>query len=107
AWRAFQLRPETWAKRVWNMVGNDGTPNEKKFLGITPRDIRIPDDRYVWYIDRKILAKDVPHIIRMVYMIIILHTILHRQGYRIVEYSGWTYMLKWLSNPEYYCIDES
>ncbi|CAG8747864.1 4177_t:CDS:2 [Dentiscutata erythropus] len=47
AWRAFQLRPETWAKRVWNMVGNDGTPNEKKFLGITPRDIRISDDRYV------------------------------------------------------------
>ena len=23
--------------------------NKKKFLGITPRDIRIPDDRYVQY----------------------------------------------------------
>ncbi|PKY37173.1 hypothetical protein RhiirB3_461697, partial [Rhizophagus irregularis] len=31
---------------------------------------------------------------------------LHRQGYRIVEYSGWNYMLKWLSNPEYYRIDK-
>ena len=31
---------------------------------------------------------------------------LHRQGYRIVKYSGWTYMLKWLSNPEYYRIDK-
>ncbi|CAG8767708.1 20690_t:CDS:1 [Dentiscutata erythropus] len=131
AWRAFQLRPETWAKRVWNMVGNDGTPNEKKFLGITPRDIRIPDDRYVWYIDRKILAKDVPAyhqnglydhytpykwaekkkdqlrerlgLVSYIFAFIVLHL----QGYRIVEYSGWTYMLKWLSNPEYYCIDES
>ena len=26
AWRAFKLRPDTWAKRVWNMVRNDDTP---------------------------------------------------------------------------------
>ncbi|CAG8758555.1 13306_t:CDS:2, partial [Dentiscutata erythropus] len=32
---------------------------------------------------------------------------LHRQGYRIIEYSEWTYMLKWLSNSEYYRINES
>ena len=44
AWRAFKLRPETWAKRVWNMVRNDGTPNKKKFLGITPCKIRVFDD---------------------------------------------------------------
>ncbi|CAG8688616.1 19506_t:CDS:2, partial [Gigaspora rosea] len=25
---------------------------------------------------------------------------------RIIEYSGWTYMLKWLSNPEYYHINK-
>ena len=50
AWRVFKLRPETWAKRVWNMVRNDGTPDEKKFLGITPRKIRVPDDRYINYI---------------------------------------------------------
>ncbi|CAG8629363.1 22184_t:CDS:2 [Dentiscutata erythropus] len=30
----FKLKPETWAKRVWNMVRNDDTPNEKKFLDI-------------------------------------------------------------------------
>ncbi|CAG8822877.1 36534_t:CDS:2, partial [Gigaspora margarita] len=29
AWRAFKLRPEAWAKQVWNMVRNDGTPDEK------------------------------------------------------------------------------
>ncbi|RIA79709.1 hypothetical protein C1645_840095 [Glomus cerebriforme] len=28
-WRAFKLRPETWAKRVWNMVRNNGTPDRK------------------------------------------------------------------------------
>ncbi|CAG8647691.1 7146_t:CDS:2 [Cetraspora pellucida] len=59
AWRAFKLRPKTWAKLVWNIVRNDDTPDEKKFLGITSRDIRISDNRYVWYIDRKILVKDV------------------------------------------------
>ncbi|CAG8819126.1 23688_t:CDS:2, partial [Gigaspora margarita] len=34
AWRTFKLRPETWVKQVWNMVRNDDTPNEKKFLDI-------------------------------------------------------------------------
>ncbi|GBC50725.2 hypothetical protein GLOIN_2v205859 [Rhizophagus irregularis DAOM 181602=DAOM 197198] len=58
AWRAFKLRPETWAKRVWNMVRNDGTPDKKKFL--SPRGKRDIYDPYVWYIDRKILAKDLP-----------------------------------------------
>ncbi|CAG8539418.1 13673_t:CDS:2 [Cetraspora pellucida] len=131
AWRAFKLRPKTWAKLVWNIVRNDGTSDKKKFLGITSRDIRIPDDRYVWYINRKILAKDVPayhqnclydHYTlykwaekkrnqlreRLNFVAYILAFIeLHRQAYRIVEYSGWTYMLKWLSNPEYYHINES
>ena len=37
AWRAYKLRPETLARRIWNMVRNDGTPNEKKYLGILPR----------------------------------------------------------------------
>ena len=32
------------------MVRNDGTPDEKKFLSITPRKIRVPDDRYIDYI---------------------------------------------------------
>ncbi|CAG8805716.1 22050_t:CDS:2 [Dentiscutata erythropus] len=60
AWRTYKLRPETWASRVWNIVKNDTTPNEKKFLGITLHDIRIPDNQYIWYVDRKILAKDIP-----------------------------------------------
>src|SRR6266540_734636 len=44
AWRAFKLRPEIWVKRVWNMVRNDDTPDKKKFLDVTPRKIRVPDD---------------------------------------------------------------
>ena len=28
------MRPETWAKRVWNIVRNDSTPDRKKYLGI-------------------------------------------------------------------------
>ncbi|CAG8577885.1 9805_t:CDS:2, partial [Racocetra fulgida] len=48
------------AKRVWNMVRNDGTPDKKKFLGITSHDIRISDDQYVDYFGQKIQAKDVP-----------------------------------------------
>ena len=31
------------------MVRNDGTPDEKKFLSITPRKIRVPNDRYIYY----------------------------------------------------------
>ncbi|CAB4415612.1 unnamed protein product [Rhizophagus irregularis] len=30
----FKLRLETWVKRVWNIVRNDGTPDRKKYLGI-------------------------------------------------------------------------
>ncbi|CAG8821762.1 995_t:CDS:1, partial [Dentiscutata erythropus] len=37
---------------------------------------------------------------------IVAFIVLHRQGYRIVQYSGWFYMLKWLSNLEYYHIKE-
>ncbi|RGB25227.1 hypothetical protein C1646_821155, partial [Rhizophagus diaphanus] len=44
AWRAFKLRPETWAKQVWNMVRNDGTPNEKKFIGIDFSIKKAPDN---------------------------------------------------------------
>ncbi|GBC52752.2 uncharacterized protein OCT59_028649 [Rhizophagus irregularis] len=128
AWRAFKLRPETWAKRVWNMVRNDGTPDKKKFL--SPRGKRDIYDPYVWYIDQKILAKDLPesflnnlydgHIPRewaekksdqlhnrlgnIAYIVAFI--VLHQQGYRIVTYGDWSYMLKWLSNPEYYRINE-
>src|SRR6266542_6505323 len=126
------------------MVRNDGTPDKKKFLGITPRKIRVSDDRYIDYIwdpsyllvginnGDRIQAKDMPahyqnfpilyvyytpqswiekkreqlweRLNNVVYIVAFIE--LHLQGYRIIEYSGWTYMLKWLSNPEDYCIDK-
>jgi hypothetical protein len=48
------------------MVRNDGTPDEKKFLDVTSRKIRVPDDQYINFLwvgynyDDKIQAKDVP-----------------------------------------------
>src|SRR4051812_18485094 len=112
------------------MVRNDGTPDEKKFLGITSRKIRVPDDRYIYYIRMgynpldKIQAKDVPayaqdipalydhytpqswvekkreqlweRLNNVAYIVAFIE--LHWQGYRIVEYSYWSCMLKWISN---------
>ena len=34
AYRNYKKRPESSAKRVWEAVRNDGTPDRKKFLGI-------------------------------------------------------------------------
>src|SRR5256885_16445663 len=34
AYRNYKKRPESLAKRIWEAVRNDSTPNEKKFLGI-------------------------------------------------------------------------
>ena len=57
-WRAFKLGPETWAKRVWNMVRNDGFPDRKKYLGIlSTRERKInPQTReeYALFIDEHV-----------------------------------------------------
>ena len=34
AYRNYKKRPESLANRIWEVVRNDGTPNEKKFLGV-------------------------------------------------------------------------
>ena len=34
AYRNYKKRPESLAKRIWEAVRNDGTPDRKKFLGI-------------------------------------------------------------------------
>ncbi|CAG8592081.1 1249_t:CDS:2 [Ambispora gerdemannii] len=77
------------AKRVWNMVRNDGTPDEK-FLGITPRE------------KKKEQLRERLGIIAYIVAFIVLH----RQDYKIVNYDDWSYMLKWLPNPGYYRINE-
>ncbi|CAG8836630.1 16498_t:CDS:2, partial [Gigaspora margarita] len=82
-WRAFKLRPETWAKRVWNMYKEYYLPNN--------------------WIERK--KEQLNNRLSLVSYIVAFIE-LYRHGYRIVKYSGWTYILKWLSNPEYYRINE-
>jgi hypothetical protein len=113
-------------------VRNDNTPDEKKYLGITPRGIRIPDDRYVNYFGQRILARDVPAHhqneprLRALYyhytphdwaekkkdqlyvrLIIVTYIVTfiksYQQDYRFVGYSDWTIMLKYLANPGHYC----
>ena len=103
AWRAFKLRSDTWAKRVWNMVRNDGTPDEKKFLGIDLSIKKAPDNYKANNVDKK--KEQLSNRLCLVSYIVAFIE-LHRQGYRIVKYSGWTDMLKWLSKPEYYRIDK-
>ncbi len=114
------------------MMRNDNTSNEKKYLGIISRDIRISDDQYINYFDQRILARDVlayhqnkpslcdlyyhytPHdwaekkkyqlYIRLTTVAYIVTFIKsYQQGYRFIGYSDWTIMLKYLANPEYYC----
>src|SRR5438045_8992281 len=38
AYRNYKKRPESLAKRIWEAVRNDGTPNRKKFLGILRKE---------------------------------------------------------------------
>jgi hypothetical protein len=92
AWRAFKLRPETWTKRVWNMVRNDSTPDKKKFLGINLSIKKTPNNYYIANnVDKK--KEQLSKRLCLV-SYIVAFILLHRQGYRIVEYLGWTYMLK-------------
>src|SRR6266498_5304357 len=81
AWRAFKLRPETWAKRVWNMVRNDGTPNDKKYLGIDLSIKKAPDNYKANNVDKK--KEQLSNRLCLVSYIVAFIE-LHRQGYRIV-----------------------
>ncbi|PKC03964.1 hypothetical protein RhiirA5_422944 [Rhizophagus irregularis] len=150
AWRAFKLRPETWAKRVWNIMRNDGTPDRKKYLGIfslverrinpqTQEEYDFHSNEYVnglkkafneniaqKYI-KKYLAEratgykeyDYYHpsywaemkkfqlynrLNTVAYIVTFIK--LHQQGYRIVTYGDWSFMLKCLANPEYHRISK-
>ena len=42
AWRVFKLRPKMWVKQVWNMVRNDGTSDDKKYLDVILQKIKNP-----------------------------------------------------------------
>src|SRR5271154_3199672 len=49
AYRNYKKRPKSLAKRVWEAVRNDGTPDRWKYLGIIPRD------EYYYYINGELI----------------------------------------------------
>ncbi|RGB30359.1 hypothetical protein C1646_765460 [Rhizophagus diaphanus] len=100
AWRTFKLRPETLAKQVWNNVRNDGTPDNKKYLGMTPH---VHYSLYDWVEEKKIQLWI--RLCNETYKNV--SKILLQKGYVIIRGSNWTNQLKWLHNPEYYRIDKN
>ena len=85
------------------MVRNDSTSDEKKFLGIDLSIKKAPDNYIANNIDKK-KEQLWKWLNNVTYIVAFIE--LHLQGYRIVKYSDWSYMLKWLSNPEYHRIDK-
>src|SRR4051812_5388013 len=127
AYRNYKKRPESLAKRIWEVVRNDGTPDRWKYLGIIH-----PDEGY-YYINRKLIKyiwknyhfnapygdctiywartwaeeKRVQLIYRLAIVThILVKKLLYQQGYMIVRDAYWSNQLKWLQNPEYYRIDK-
>jgi hypothetical protein len=50
AYRNYKKRPESSAKRIWEAVRNDGTPDRWKYLGIISRD-----EYYYYYINGELI----------------------------------------------------
>ena len=94
------------AKRIWEAVRNDGTPDRKKLLGITPRDT-YPAPSWPTRDDEWIIEKKWQLSVRLANVIYgIVFKKLYQRGYIIIRGSDWTNQLKWLQNPEYYRIDK-
>ena len=85
------------------MVRNDNIPDKKKFLGIDLSIKKAPDNYKANNVDKK--KEQLSNRLCLVSYIVAFIE-LHRQGYRIVKYDYWSYMLKWVSNPKYYRIDK-
>ena len=106
AYRNYKKRPESLAKRIWEAVRNDGTPNRKKLLGITPRDT-YPAPSWLTRDDEWIIEKKWQLSVRLANVTYgIVFKKLYQRGYIIIRGSDWSNQLKWLQNPEYYRIDK-
>ena len=114
------------------MVRNDGIPDNKKFLDVILRKIKnpytcqqhnlcsakiiaminkeynypLPREYKEYYLPDNWIERKKEQLNNRLCLVsyIVAFIKLYWQGYRIVKYSEWTYMLKWLSNPEYYRI---
>src|SRR2546421_12014193 len=126
AYRNYKKRPESLAKQVWEVVRNDSTPDNKKFLDIVPRgktyhfiNGKLIESNYVsdrFYAENKhniyfattwAEAKR-NQLYGRLYTVAYLATfrVLYQQGYIIIRDTAWYNMLKWLQNPEFYLIDK-
>ena len=114
AYRNYKKRPESLAKRIWEAVRNDGTPNEKKFLGINNEWGYSNPSGEIWYDDYCypakndwIIEKRAQLWLRLANVThILVYKILYQQGYIVVRGTYWIDMLKWLRNPEHYHINK-
>ncbi|RGB24205.1 hypothetical protein C1646_773412 [Rhizophagus diaphanus] len=127
--RAFKLRPETWAKQVWNMENNPQTQEEydlhidkyvnclkkaynenitqkyiKKYLaewvtGYKEYDYYHPS---IWVEMKKYQLYN--RLNTVAYIVTFIK--LRQQGYKIITYEDWSLMLKCLVNPEYHRISK-
>ena len=112
------------AKRIWEAVRNDGTPDNMKFLGMVPRgktyyfiNGKLIESNYVadqFYVENRhniyfnttwIYEKRVQLWGRLAIVThILVRKLLYKQGYMVVTGEYWLDMLKWPRDPEYYSI---
>jgi hypothetical protein len=113
AYRNYKKRPESLAKRIWEVVRNDGTPDEKKFLGIKnessvqPGYICCGYDGPCYPVRNEWMSEKIAQLwVRLGFVTYILvKRLLYQQGYILVRDEYWFIMLKWPRDPEYYIID--
>ena len=126
AYRNYKKRPESLAKQVWEVMRNDGTPDNKKFLDIVPRgktyhfiNGKLIESNYVsdrFYVDNRHNIYSATtwaeakrnQLYGRLCTVAYLATfrVLYQQGYIVVRGIAWYNILKWLQNPEFYLIDK-
>src|SRR3954452_19048645 len=78
-YKNYKKRPKSLAKQVWEVIRNDVIPNEKKFLSIVPRKIKISNYND-WIMEKKCQLWE-----RLGNVVDILVTkFLYQQGYSVV-----------------------
>ncbi|GET57835.1 uncharacterized protein OCT59_024822 [Rhizophagus irregularis] len=85
AYRNYKKRPKSLAKRIWEAVRNDGTPDNKKYLGITSC---IP------YINWEFEKKNQLYVRLANVTYDIIFKIFYQRDYIIIRGSDWTNQVK-------------
>src|ERR1051325_5241621 len=103
AYRNYKKRPESLAKQIWEVVRNDGTPNEKKFLGIKnelsvqPGYICCGYDGPCYPVRNEWMFEKIAQLWERLSFVtyILVKRLLYQQGYIVVNGEYWFNMLKW------------